>query len=93
MKPVNFKDSNKTLTKPDSMTDEECSSLHIFNDGTYCISCWRLTFKDLIRIIFTRKVWLWIHSGKTQPPVYIGAEFPFENRKEKTNKNTEECST
>lgn len=45
MKPIKFEQANKNLLKPESMTDEECSSLWVYNDGRECISCWRLTWK------------------------------------------------
>lgn len=31
MKPIKFEQANKNLLKPESMTDEECSSLWVYN--------------------------------------------------------------
>lgn len=39
MKAIKFSQANKNLSKSDSMTDEECSSLWVFTDGKQCISC------------------------------------------------------
>lgn len=55
MRPIDFKESNSILTKPQNMTDEECSSLNIYTDGTECISCWKLSFKDRIMALFIKQ--------------------------------------
>ena len=78
MKPINFKEQNRVLTKPSNMTDEECSSLHIFTDHNQCISCWEGTLKDRLLFLVTGKIWLGIISGETQPPVYLLVSEPFE---------------
>lgn len=56
------------------MTDDECASLHVWSDGTQCVSCWRPTFKERLNILFGGKVWLGVLSGKTQPPVFVSGE-------------------
>jgi hypothetical protein len=71
MKPINFKEANKNLLKPESMTDEECGPLSIYTEGSYCISCWRPTFRERLSILLFGKVWLWVMGGKTQPPVSV----------------------
>ena len=79
MKAVYFKESNIELKKPDSLTDKECSSLHIHTNGEQCISLWRLSFKERLKVLFSGKVWLWVWSGKTQPPVLLQTESPFKS--------------
>lgn len=71
MKPIKFPEANKTLTKPESMTDEECTSLTIFCDGKQCISLWRMSFKQRISALLFGRVWLSVLSGHTQPPVWL----------------------
>lgn len=71
MKPIKFKEATKNLLKPENMTDEECSSLWIYNDGRECVSCWRLTWKERIKALLFGKVWLGVLSGFTQPPVWM----------------------
>lgn len=71
MKPIKFKQANKNLLKPDSMTDEECSSLWVHTDGKQCLSCWKLNFKQRISALIFGKVWLCVLSGSTQPPVWL----------------------
>lgn len=71
MKPINFSQSNKTLLKPESMTDEECGVLYVHNDGQCNISCWRPSLRERLSILLFGKVWLRVLSGATQPPVVI----------------------
>lgn len=74
MKAVQFKEANRNLLKPDSMTDEECSSLWVFTDGRECISCWKLSFIERIKALLFGNVWLSVLSGNTQPPVWVACE-------------------
>ena len=69
MKPISFKEQNKILTKPSSMTDDECQSMPVFTDGVNCISCWKLNLKDRLKALIFGKVWIYVWSGKTQPPI------------------------
>lgn len=78
MKPIDFPQSTKVLQKPSTMTDDECSSLHVWNDGKQCVSCWKASFKERLNVLFTGKVWLGVMSGKTQPPVFVAGEPVFE---------------
>jgi hypothetical protein len=71
MKPSNFKEATKTLVKPDSLTDEECVPLSVWNDGESCISLWRMGWKDRINALIFGRVWLCVRSGETQPPVWL----------------------
>ena len=77
MKGVMFKEKNKILNKPDSMTDKECYALPVFNDGKQSISCWRASPWERIKVLFTGRVWLGVHFGATQPPVWISGHHPF----------------
>lgn len=77
MKPIDFPQSTKVLQKPSTMSDKECSSLHVWSDGKQCVSCWKPTFKERMNILFGGKVWLGVLSGKTQPPVFVSGEMVF----------------
>lgn len=77
MKPTNFKQSNKILQKPENMTDEECSPLPVFTDEKVCISCWEAGIWERIKFLFCGRIWVWIFSGKTQPPVSLETKNPF----------------
>ena len=79
MKPIKFKEANKNLMKPSSMTDEECGSLWVYDDGTQCISCWKLNFWQRLNALFRGKIWLSVLGGGTQPPVWLQSyKTPFE---------------
>lgn len=71
---IKFKEANKNLLKPESMTDEECGSLWVYSDGRQCISCWRLTWKERIKALLFGKVWLSVLSGYSQPPVWLACD-------------------
>lgn len=71
---IKFKEANKNLLKPESMTDEECGSLWVYSDGRQCISCWRLTWKERIKALLFGKVWLSVLCGYTQPPVWLACD-------------------
>lgn len=81
MKPSEFPEQTIVLQKPPDMTDEQCGTLaiHQTQDGQ-CISRWRGTWRDRLRFLFGGDLWLWVHSGRTQPPVYIGTEHPFQQQ-------------
>lgn len=78
MKPIDFPQSTKVLQKPSEMPDKECASLHVWSDGKQCVSCWKPTFVERMKIAFGGNVWLGVLSGKTQPPVFVAGEAVFE---------------
>jgi len=67
MDPVNFPQANKTLTAPGSMP--ECGELPVFTDGKVCVSVWQLSFIERLRLIWYGRLWLFVWSGETQPPI------------------------
>ena len=71
MEPMKFLQANKNLLKPVGMTDEECGSLPVFTDGKECISLWKMTWRERLSALLFGKVWLWVISGQTQPPVAL----------------------
>ena len=78
MKPINFKESTKELKKPSSMRDDECASLHVWSDGNQCVSKWKPTLIERIRIAFGAAIWMGIFGGSSQPPVWLDAsQSPF----------------
>jgi hypothetical protein len=76
MEPCSFDESNGVLGKPDNMTDEECSPLSVYRDGTYVVSCWKLRKDELEQINKTGRVWLLI-NGVTMPPARLQIFSPF----------------
>lgn len=53
MKPNYFKQSNACLTKPKTMTDDQCGELYVHRteDGQ-CISMWKAPFWQRIKFCF-----------------------------------------
>ncbi len=81
MTPINFPESNQSLSRPDGTTEKQCSSLSILQTGDFCISCWPGTWRDRLRFLFTGRCWLSVWSGVTQPPVKVTTEEPFNQSK------------
>lgn len=80
MLPIDFSQSNKMLTKPGSMTDAECQPMRVYTDGHICISLWKANWLERIKFFVTGKVWIWVHSGQTQPPIAADMKYPFVKR-------------
>lgn len=73
MEPIKFEQVNKTLTAPPGMTEAECGSLPVWTDDQQCISCWQMTWRERLSALFFGRIWLSVHSGQTQPPVWLMA--------------------
>ena len=73
MEPIKFPEANKILAKPESMSDSECGSLPIYCDGQTCTSCWKMTWKERLSALLFGKVWVYVVSGQTQPPIALEA--------------------
>jgi hypothetical protein len=86
MLPVSFPENNFVFTKPQGMTDEQCSDLPVWRGnvpvdeaGTMfpaIISCWQLSKEDIEEIQKTGRIWLSI-TATGMPPVSVFAENPF----------------
>lgn len=71
--PIDFSEANLTLAgKSDNVDD-----LRVFNDGDVSVSCWRPSFLTVVKLLFTRKIWMGVKNGRTQPPVWLSADYPF----------------
>jgi len=77
MKPINFSEKNKIFKAPKGMLN--CMHIPVYNDSIDTISCWRGSFWDRLRFLFSGKMWMCVHAGETQPPVWISTHYPFEN--------------
>lgn len=72
MKPIVFKEANKTLVRPSTMTPDECSPLPVFSDGQQTISCWNLSLKERLTALLVGRVWMSVKwGGGTQPPIWL----------------------
>lgn len=85
--PVTFDQANFTFGKPPDMTDEQCSSLHVYKgecpvneQGTMMpviISKWQPSKEDIEAINKGAAIFLSI-TGQGMPPVSLFTENPFE---------------
>lgn len=71
MKPINFREANKILARPKNMTDEECRALPIHTDGDACLSCWKMSFFERLKALTFGKIWVFVRSGSSQPPISL----------------------
>jgi hypothetical protein len=88
MLPVHFDESNKIFNKPECMTDEECSSLSVWQGHTtdglpVIISKWQPSKEDIEAINNGRAIYLSI-TGIGMPPVSLFTENPFIYTKQPT---------
>ena len=74
MKPVDFSQANRTLAKPEIMTDEECGSLPVWSDNMQCVSLWKLNWRERLSVLLFGNVWLTVVAGESQPPVSLQAQ-------------------
>lgn len=77
MKPVEFKHQNIVFAK-DQPEYHPLPALRIDSPTGEVVSCWKLTFKERVKIMFTGRVWLSLMSfNKPLTPSYLAV-----NRKE-----------
>ena len=79
MKPIRFRQQTTELQRPAGFSEEDCGALAVFQDGEHCISCWRPSWSGRLLIALGQPVWLWVWSGRTQPPVALTVDSPFAN--------------
>lgn len=77
MIPIPFLEMNRTFTEPKNWSEaESCLDLPAYDNGKQLISCWKGTWKDRIRYLFTGKIWLWVWA-RQPPPVSLDTRLPF----------------
>lgn len=74
MKPISFENSTQVLIRPAGMSEQKCGPLPVYSDGQQCISCWRPSLRERVSMLLFGRVWLYVLSGKTQPPVSLKAK-------------------
>lgn len=72
--PVQFKGQNNVLKAPKGVDNISCTDLPVFNNGRSSTSVWELSEKEIEEIIKTKKIYLTVWFGMSQPPVYVGDE-------------------
>lgn len=81
MKPCTFDQVNAALTGGPATrfnTSTDVDNLSVYRGGGEVISCWRSSFMERLRILFTGLVWLRV-CGNTHPTVSVEGKSPFTN--------------
>lgn len=73
MKPIAFPQSNKTLLPPQGM-EEECGDLPVYTNGRMCVSLWELTEEEKKELAENGRIWVFVVSGQTQPPIALSVD-------------------
>lgn len=80
MKPISFPQANTEMRKPAQLTDEQCGSLMVYRGEVggqpVFLSCFSLSDDELMKVIETKKVWLYVF-GNAHPPVAIDTSNPW----------------
>ncbi len=77
MKSCRFIGMTKTLGAPpdwDEKTHGPCVGLPVMISDGVCISCWSVSWKERLWILFGKKVFLHVVSGNSQPAVALELE-------------------
>ena len=73
MKPIEFTEQNSTMHGSGEVED-----LPTYRGEGKVLSCWAMSWKERLSVLFYGKVWLCV-LGYTQPPVWMSVEkSPFE---------------
>lgn len=78
MIPQRFSEANSVRRAPPGM--ENCNDLHLYSDAEQCISAWRPTPEELVKINLGEPVFLWVIMGGDMPPVALTVGSPFEQK-------------
>ncbi len=76
MKPIDFREANKTLGKSIDTNDYGIRPLRVYTDGRQCISCWRMSLKERLSALLFGRVWVDMLTGGTQPPIWAACTKP-----------------
>lgn len=72
MIPVHFTNANRLLETPGVKGVEP---LPVRADGRHCWSCWRLNWRERLRVLWRGEMWLGVASHQP-PPVMLTATSP-----------------
>jgi hypothetical protein len=75
MKPIEFPESNFTLTAPQGL--ENCGDLPCQKSDGRIISCWQISDEELKKLNETKYLYLGVLSPDTHPPCFITVDYPF----------------
>ncbi len=74
MTPIAFKEQNVVVARD----QKEYQPLPAFQDDTYTISCWKLTWRERLTVLFTGRVWMMLMTwSKPVTPSMLVTSKPF----------------
>lgn len=74
MKPIKFKHQNSTYAE-DQPEYQPLPSLKLEGREGYVISCWEMSFKERLKVLFTGKVWMSLMSfNKPLTPSFLSID-------------------
>jgi hypothetical protein len=77
MKPIEF----SLMTSKVAENQEEYMTLPAFQDDTYTISCWKLTWSERFRLFLGFPLWvLTMNFGKAVQPIAFDTKCPLETK-------------
>lgn len=86
MKPIDFDEANGVLLGGPAdrfRTEKSVDDLHVYRDEErHIISCWKASWRERFRFLITGRVWLWVLTPKTHPPIAVAVDNPFEKDSE-----------
>ncbi len=53
---------------------KEAKAVPVWSDGESCLSCWKMGLWSRVKFLFHGKVWIWVQSGKSMPPIFLESE-------------------
>ncbi len=68
VKAIDFYESNAVLRAPIGSEDVSDLPIHRHDEGV--ISCWQIGWRDIAKIVWTRKIYLSVR-GSTHPPLVL----------------------
>ncbi len=77
MKPLNFKESNLSLSPPRNWPDKAnpCRRLDVYKDDFQTISCWKMSWVERLSSLIFGRVWVQVACGKSNPfPIALTAQ-------------------
>ena len=75
-KPITFAEQNFVWKGwPSDTTRVAVEDLPAYRHDGETISCWRLSWRERVRVVFAGCVWLRVQGD--QPPVAVGGQTPF----------------
>lgn len=69
---VDFPGSNMRLGAPTGA--ENVGTMHTFTNGNCSVSCWEFTDDELAEILRSRRIYISVLSGRSQPPIFAAPE-------------------